>query len=80
MPSSGSRGVRDRYVRPPIVAREPAPRWVAKWRFRIVSLIIGATLTVVTALVVLHFVNTEQNPSFGGAGRPAAAAAPHVTR
>jgi hypothetical protein len=79
MSASGTRRVRDRYVRPPIVAHEPAPRWVAKWRFRIISLLIGATLTVVTALVVLHFVNTEQNPSFGGWAGPAAAG-PQITR
>ena len=62
------------YVRPPIVAREPAPRWVAVWRFRLIVLILGAALALVVALVVLHFVNTEQNPDFGTAPAPAPAA------
>jgi hypothetical protein len=37
-------------------------------------MIIGAALAVVTALVVLHFVNTEQNPTFGGVSAPPALA------
>jgi hypothetical protein len=61
-----SRRGRENYVRPPILGREPPPRWVAIWRFRLITMIIGAALAVVTALVVLHFVNTEQNPTFGG--------------
>jgi hypothetical protein len=79
MASSGSPRVRDRYIRPPIVAREPTPAWIATWRFRVIALIIGAALTLVTALVVLHFVNTEQNPSFGGAPAPAIAV-PQLTQ
>lgn len=57
----------DPYVRPPLVAREPLPRWVAVWRFRIIAALVAVGLAILTAIVVLHFVNTEQNPSFGTA-------------
>lgn len=34
----------DRYVRPPLLAREAAPRWRAVWRFRLLGLIVMALL------------------------------------
>ncbi|MDX6287549.1 MAG: hypothetical protein QOG53_3034 [Frankiales bacterium] len=56
----------ENYVRPPIVGREPAPRWVALWRFRIITLIIAIALGAGVALLMLKYVvHTEQNPSFG---------------
>ena len=36
--------VRETYVRPPLVAREATPEWVARWRFRIVALLLTAVL------------------------------------
>lgn len=59
------------YLRPPLTAREPRPRWIAVWRFRLVALLLLAVLAVAVAAVVLQFVNTEQNPGLGAA-RPAA--------
>lgn len=34
----------DRYVRPPLLAREPAPKWRAVWRFRLYGLLVMALL------------------------------------
>ena len=34
----------DRYVRPPLLAREPPPRWRAVWRFRLLGLVVMALL------------------------------------
>ena len=32
----------ERYVRPPLLAREPAPSWLAVWRFRLTALVLLA--------------------------------------
>lgn len=34
----------ERWVRPPVVAREPAPAWRAVWRFRLIALLLLALL------------------------------------
>ncbi len=34
----------DRYVRPPLIAREPPPKWRAVWRFRLLGLLEVALL------------------------------------
>lgn len=41
----------ERYVRPPLLAREPAPAWIAVWRFRLVALLLVALLVVVGVLL-----------------------------
>ena len=64
--------VRERYVRPPLVAREPAPRWHAVWRFRIAALVIALLLAWLVLIITRHFVQTEQNPTFGASAPPAA--------
>lgn len=56
----------DRYVRPPIVAKEPPSRTLAIWRFRIVAFIVLAALALVVLYIARHLINTEQNPTFGG--------------
>ena len=33
-------------MRPPVVAREPAPAWRAIWRFRLIALLLLALLVV----------------------------------
>ena len=53
----------ERYVRPPLVAREPAPAWRARWRYRVVALLVLAAL--VAALLWLFrdlTTTTEQDP------------------
>ena len=42
----------ERWVHPPVVAREPAPAWVAVWRFRLLALV---ALALLVALAVLLF-------------------------
>jgi len=34
--------VAERWIRPPLVAREPPPPWRAAWRFRLVALLLLA--------------------------------------
>jgi hypothetical protein len=58
----------DRYVRPPLVAKEPPSRWAALWRFRLVALVIFAALALLVLYIARHLINTEQDPSFGTLG------------
>jgi hypothetical protein len=62
----------DRYVRPPLVAKEPPSRWAVVWRFRVVALIVLVVLALTVLYIARHLINTEQNPTFGAA--PAASA------
>ena len=41
----------ERWVSPPLVAREASPAWIAVWRFRLLALVLLALLVVVTVLV-----------------------------
>ena len=41
----------ERYVRPPVLAREPAPAWIAVWRFRLVMLVLLALLVLAAVLL-----------------------------
>ena len=56
----------ERYVRPPLLAREVPAAWIAVWRFRLVAL---ALLAVQVLIVVLLFRQltgaTEQEPGVG---------------
>jgi hypothetical protein len=65
---------RGHYVRPPLVAREPAPRWHSVWRFRLAALVIILMLAWLVLVIARHFVNTEQNPGFGTAPAPSISA------
>jgi hypothetical protein len=38
--------VAERYVRPPLSGAEPAPAWIAAWRFRLVLFVLFAALAV----------------------------------
>ena len=55
----------DRYVRPALVAREPASRWATVWRFRLVALIVLLALALGVLFIARNLINTEQNPTFG---------------
>ena len=41
----------ERWVHPPVVAREAPPAWIAVWRFRLLSLVLLALLVLVAVLV-----------------------------
>ena len=41
----------ERWVRPPVVAREAPPAWIALWRFRLVALLVLALLVLAAVLV-----------------------------
>jgi hypothetical protein len=43
--------VSERWVHPPVVAREPRPAWVAVWRFRLVALIVLALVVLAAVLL-----------------------------
>ena len=60
--------VSERWVRPPLVAREAPPAWRARWRFRLIALLLLALL--VAAGVQLFRVlsgATAQDPGIGAA-------------
>lgn len=58
--------VREHWVRPPVVAREAPPAWRARWRFRLVALLL---LGVLVAAGVQGFRMlsgaTAQDPGIG---------------
>jgi hypothetical protein len=41
----------ERWVHPPVVAKEAPPAWVALWRFRLVALVVLALLVWLAVLV-----------------------------
>jgi hypothetical protein len=56
----------ERWVSPPLVPREPAPAWVAVWRFRLFALVILALVVLATVLVYRHFAGANaQDPGVG---------------
>ena len=56
----------ERWVRPPVVAREPAPAWVAVWRFRLLALLVLALLVVVAIVLFRQFTGANaQDPGVG---------------
>jgi hypothetical protein len=55
-----------------LFAHEPAPRWIAVWRFRLIVLGIVALIAIGSIYVYGHFVNTEQNPVGAPAAHPTA--------
>ena len=57
----------DRYVRPPLIAKEPPSQWASVWRFRLVALVVLAALALLVLYIARHLINTEQNPTFGAA-------------
>ena len=66
----------ERWVSPPLVPREPRPRWVAVWRFRLLALL--ALALVVLATVLLYRQLTGANAQDPGIGALPAVAAPAI--
>jgi hypothetical protein len=61
--------VRERYVRPPLVAREAPPAWLAVWRFRLTALALLVVVLIVGYTVFQHLSGaTAQDPGIGSAG------------
>ena len=59
----------ERWVRPPVVAREPAPAWVAVWRFRLLALLVLAVLVLIGIVVFRQFTGANaQDPGVGALG------------
>ena len=62
----------DRYVRPPLLAREPPPRWRAVWRFRLLGLVVIAVLLAGLFLAFQALSeSTSQDPGLNSLGRAA---------
>lgn len=61
---------REEYVRPPLVAAEAPSPTAARWRFRLVGLVLLlATLVLLTwVLLVVTGVTGGENPGIGGLG------------
>ena len=54
------------WVRPPVVAREAPPAWRARWRFRLVALLLLAVLAAgAVQLVRVLSGATAQDPGIG---------------
>ena len=68
--------MRETYVRPPLLGREPTSRALAVWPFRIVALLLLALLTWGFVLLVKAVLNPEAQAPGLGAQRPTASAAP----
>ncbi len=66
--------MRETYVKPVTGAREPAPEWVAVWRFRAVAFVLLALMAAVTVWGVNQLMHlSDQDPtSDPNAARPAA--------
>ncbi|GAC1612016.1 MAG: hypothetical protein NVS3B26_30720 [Mycobacteriales bacterium] len=47
--------MREQYVHPPLVPREPTPLWVAVWRFRITALALLILLLIGAYVGFEHF-------------------------
>jgi hypothetical protein len=51
------------YVRPPLVAREPTPRWLVVWRFRVTALALLVLVAILGFIAFQHLSGaTSQDP------------------
>ncbi len=58
----------ERYVRPPLLAREATAPWVALWRFRLTALVLLALLVLAGYIVFQHLSGaTAQDPGINSA-------------
>ena len=56
-------------MRPPVVAREVPPAWIALWRFRLLALLVLALLVVAAVLVFRQITGANaQDPGIGALG------------
>ena len=59
----------ERYVRPPLLAREAPPVWVALWRFRLMALMVLAVLVLLAVVMFRQLTGaTAQDPGVGAVG------------
>ena len=59
----------ERWVRPPVVAREAAPAWIALWRFRLIALLVLALLVLAAVLVFRQVTGANaQDPGIDALG------------
>ncbi len=60
----------ERYVRPPLVAREPAPAWRSTWLFRVGMLLVLVALVTATVLLIRALTSDAvQDPGLGALAR-----------
>ena len=56
----------ERYVRPPVVAREAKNPAIARWRFRVVSGLLLAVFAIAALVMLLKLSGaTDEDPGFG---------------
>ena len=66
----------ERYVRPPLLAREPAPAWIGVWRFRLLALVAVALLVGLGVLVFRQVTGANAQDPGVGALHPGVGALP----
>ena len=60
----------EQYVRPPLVAREAPPRWIALWRFRATALVLLVLVVILGYIAFQHLSGaTAQDPGLSSAPR-----------
>ena len=58
----------ERWVHPPVVAREAPPAWIAVWRFRLLALVVLALLVLVAVLLFRQLTGANaQDPGIDAA-------------
>ena len=56
----------ERWVHPPVVAREAPPAWIAVWRFRLIALVLLAVVVLVAVAVFRQVTGANaQDPGIG---------------
>lgn len=59
----------ERWVRPPVVAREAPPAWIALWRFRLVAALVLGLLVLAAVLAFRHVTGANaQDPGIDALG------------
>jgi hypothetical protein len=59
----------ERWVRPPVVAREAPPAWIALWRFRVLALVLLSLLVLAAVLVFRQITGANaQDPGIDALG------------
>ena len=59
----------ERWVRPPVVAREAPAAWIALWRFRLIALLVLALLVAAAVLVFRQVTGVNaQDPGIDALG------------
>ena len=59
----------ERYVRPPLLAREAPAAWVALWRFRLLALVALALLVLLTVVLLRQLTGAAQDPGLDALSR-----------